>query len=340
MRRVWVACVCAGLAACGTAIPATGPRSVDGYRVVYRVTAPASHASVETLEVRRPYGGRIELARDGDVQSGRVTSRTHFWQLDDDGDLRFGVVRAPGGPARDASLPALRDAVRAGHADAIGSDRVLHRRCTWFAYRDPAPDPMYAPTNDARVESCVDAAGIVLREVWTLDGEPARVLEAVEVDVDAPSRTRFLEGRDPKTEKVTQPEGAEFLETNTVVRDVAAGRIGSPFAFEPPSGWERDRVALVGSTAGSGSRPTQYLSRTYLRDRQLVVVDTASGAEFTPPWDRGEGTRIDIGTGEGRVVFYADRVEVRLLSRLGFARVAAPSRALAIEFIRGFEADR
>lgn len=335
MRRIVVTCACAGLVACGTPVPALEPAPVAGYRVAYRVTAPGARPSQETLEVRRPYGGRVEVARDGDVTSGRVTSRTHFWQLGRDGDIRFGVVRAPGGPTRDASLPALRDAVRAGQAEAIGSDRVLGRSCVWFAYRDPSPDAVRAPTDDERVESCVDAAGIVLREVWTLDDTVVRVLEARQVAVDAPSKKRFLEGRDPRTEKVTEPKGAELLQTNTIVQDVAGGRIASPFDFDAPKGWKRDRVALVGSTAGSGARATQYLSRTYVKDEQLVVVDTASGAEFTPPWGRDEGTRIEIGVGEGRVVFFTDRVEVRLLSRLGFARVVAPSRDIAMTFIRG-----
>ena len=326
------------IAACGTPVPDLAPVDVDGYRVVYRLTAPGVRPSLETLEVRRPYGGRVEVVRDGAVTSGRVTSRTHFWQLGRNGDIRFGVVRAPGGPTRDASPEALRDAVRAGQAEAIGSDRVLGGRCVWFAYRDPSPDPVRAPTGDERVESCVDAAGIVLREVWTLDGSVARVLEAVQLAFESPSKKRFLEGRDPRTEKVTEPKGAELLQTNTIVQDVAGGRIASPFDFDAPKGWKRDRVALVGSTAGSGARATQYLSRTYVKDEQLVVLDTASGAEFTPPWDRDEGTRIEIGAGEGRIVFFADRVEVRLLSRIGFARVVAPSREIAMTFIRGLGA--
>ena len=334
--------MCAGLVACGTAVPELTPTPLKGYRVVYRVTAPGVRRTYESLRVRRPYDGRVDVLEGptGPIRNGRATSRAHFWQLGKDGVPRFGVVRAPGGPARDAWLSALHDAVRAGRAEAIGSDRVLGRRCLWFAYRDPAPEVLAKATDDNRVESCVDGSGIVLREVWTLDGRPARIAEAISVSREASPKRWFFEGRDPKTEKVTEPKGAEFLETNTVVRDVAAGRIGSPFAFDPPTGWKRDRVALVGSTAGSGSRPTQYLARTYVRDEQLVVIDTASGAEFTPPWDTDEGTRTEIGVGEGRIVFFADRVEVRLLSRLGFARVVAPSREIALDFIRGLGAGR
>ncbi len=336
MRRPLTAVITLVLASCGT-VSAPKTSSVQGgYRVVYRVidASPGTNGgATEIVEVRRPYDGRVESRRGRKTATGRITSREHFWQLGEDSELQFGVLRPPGGPARDASIRALRDAARAGRAVSGGTDVVLGRTCSWFAYRDPAPKPVLPPTAKSRVESCVDSSGVVLREVWTLDGQPARILEAVELDPSAPSKKRFLEDKDPASTKVAQPKGAELVETQTLVRDVIQGEVRTPFSFAKPKGWKRDRVALIGSIAGQGARPTQFLSQTYLRDDELVVVETGSGPQFAPPWPTNEGKHVPIGVGEGRVVFGVDRVEVRVLSALGYARVIAPSQALAIEFI-------
>lgn len=307
-----------------------------GYRVVYRVVdakPDARSPQTEVVEVRRPYDGRVETRKDGKITTGRITSREHFWQLGKNGDLRFGVLRPPAGPARDASLEALRDAAAAGVAVAGGTDSVLGRRCWWFAYRDPSPAALRPPIDASRVESCVDAAGIVLRDVWTLKGRPARILEAIDVRATAPPKERFMEGKDPASTKVTQPKGAELVETQTIVRDVLRGRIETPFSFKKPKGWTRDRVALVASTAGQGARPTQFLAQTFLRERELVVVETGSSPDLAPAWGTSEGRRVAIGAGEGRMVYGIDRVEIRVLSALGYARVIAPSEALARTFI-------
>ena len=338
-RPAAVALAAVVLSACGGQAR-VGPHlergeGLSGYRVVYRVTDPSTDAersATEVVEVRRPYGGRIETKANGRTTTGRITSREHFWQLDAEGELRFGVLRPPGGPARDASLAALRDAASAGLVDAAGHDVVIGRTCGWFAYRDPSPKPLRPPTRSSRVESCVDADGVVLREVWTLDGEPARILEAIELETSTPKKKRFMEGKDPASTKVTTPKAAEFVETQTLVRDVIGGQVQTPFSFKAPKGWKRDRVALVGVKIGQ-ARPTQFLSQSFLRRDELVVLETGSGPQFSPPWPTDEGTTTAIGVGEGRLVYGIDRVEVRVLSAIGYARVIAPSQALALAFI-------
>ncbi len=334
------------VAATGSKVtPRLRERAVDGYRVVYRIEDRASSSRVSTssevLEVRRPYGGRIEVPdRNGRIRSGRITSRKHLWVLEEGGKLRFGVLRPPGGPARDASFAALRDASRAGLAEATGSGDVAGRRCAWFAYRKPAPDEVAPPTSNDRVETCVDAAGIVLREVWTIKGRAVRLIEAIEVDESVPSRARFMEGKDPATEKVTQLQAAQLIGTGTLVAEVDRSRERVPLKVTPPSGWRADRASVVAITAGGSGQPTQFLSETFLRDTRLAIVEIASGARLAPPWATDEGERIRIGDGEGRVLYFVDRVEIRLLSAIGFARVIAPSRAVALDFVEGLRPSR
>lgn len=321
------------MAAC--APPRLAATAVDGYRVVYRIEDRAAggkpSVSAEVVEVRRPYDGRVE-----DRGTGRVTSREHFWQLGADGSLRFGVLREPGGPARDASFDALMDAAKAQVAVARGTDRVLGRTCMWFGYRDPAPESLALPDGASRIESCVDAAGIVLREVWTLHGRAARIVRAVSLD-RTPPPSAFLEGLDPQTAKVTEPKGAELVQTLTQAVDLRPGQVRSLFRLAAPAGWRADRITVVAS-APQGSRPTQFLAQSFVRGKDLVVVETASSPGMSPPWPTSQGARASIGVGEGRVVYYTDRVEVRLLSGIGYARVTAPSLRVAMEFVRGLSA--
>ncbi len=271
---------------------------------------------------------------NGRVRSGRVTSRNHLWVLGEDGQPSFGVLRPPGGPARDASLAALRDASRAGQARATGSGTVAGRTCAWFAYRKPAPEALAPPTKNELIESCVDATGIVLQEIWTIEGRTVRLIEALHASENSASGSRLLEGKDPATEKVTQPEAADLVRTGTLVAEVVRDRERTPLKITSPVGWKEDRAAVVAITAGEG-QPTQFLSETFLKDRKLAIVEIGSTAQLAPPWGTDEGNPIRLQSGEGRILYFIDRVEIRLLSAIGFARVVAPSRKIAIDFVNG-----
>lgn len=317
--------------------------ALEGYRVVYRVEdRPGADAGVHTevVEVGRPYGGSVTRVVTAGIRSGRVTNRTFLWQLTEDGELLFGVRRPPGGPARDASYRSFVDAAQDGVVEVVGSGGALGRSCTWFAYREPTPRPLTLPTPSNRIETCVDPSGIVLRENWVFDGRTRRVVEAVEVKTGAPPSDAFLEGKDPATEKVKQPQAEVLLKTGVIVAEnveIAALAL----EFDPPAGWKLDRAALVALGGGEGGTPTQLASKAYVRGNDLVVVERGTSANLSPPWGPGEGAPVAIGErGEGRLVYFSDRVEVRLVADVGYARVIAPSRDIAMRFARGLRVAR
>jgi hypothetical protein len=221
-----------------------------------------------------------------------------------------------------------------------GSGEIEGRRCAWFAYRKPAPDALAPPTGKERIESCVDAAGVVLQEVWTIGGRTVRIVEATSIRDGAPPASRFLEGKDPTKEKVTQPEAGRLVETSTLVAEVDRDRERTPLEVDPPQGWRPDRVSVVAVTAGGESRPTQFLSESFLRGTQASIVEIGSSAQLAPPWGTDEGGRIRLESGEGRILYFIDRVEIRLLSAIGFARVIAPSRRIALDFVGGLKPAR
>lgn len=283
--------------------------------------------------MRRPFDGRVELHRQGGFTSGRVTNREYLWQLGEDGDLIFGVRRPPGGPARDASYAALRDASRDGVVARRGSGRVRGRACTWFAYEDPAKS-LRPPTLRNFVESCVDRSGILLQELWTVSGRLVQTATAVSVDDRPAASSRFLEGVDPRKTKVRSPEAEQLINTGFIVADQGVVQ-GVPIAFEPPRGWRLLRAAVVAESAGpQGAKPTQYVSEGHVRGTELVVVERGTNKNLRPTWSTSEGRAIRLARGPGRIVYLVDRVEVRLAGELGYARVIAPSRALALQFAR------
>lgn len=327
--------------------PATelGSSDIRGYRVVYRIedrAGAAPRVTTETVEVRRPYDGRVEQRPGsppgGDVTSGNVTNRDHFWQLTDGGALQFGVDRKPAGPARDGSHSALRDAADAGVVDAIGAGEVLGHRCAWFGYAEPAPQSLSRPSADSRVESCVDRNGIVLEEVWRLAGRVARIIEAVELSTEPPPVRRFLGDRDPSSERVQQSEASALLMGRLAVSDQIDGVDEPSIEVHPPRGWRLDRRVVVAESGGAGAA-SQAIVETYTRGWALVVVERGTHPSYVPPWPVDEGVLTERGSfGRGRTVYFADRVEFRLAGDLGYVRISAPSRGFAISFARRLRA--
>ena len=320
-----------------------GGSPIAGYRVVYGVEDRAGQRPTyrtEVVEVRRPYGGRLENRSGrppgGEITSGKISNREFGWQLDDGGDLQFGLRRPSGGPTRDVSYAALHDAADAGVIVVGGRGEALGRNCTWFAFEDPFPEPLAPPTEDSRLESCVDPAGVVLREVWTIHDKVARIVEAVDFEAHRPPASRFLEGQVPEAKDVTQPDALDVVRSQVVVGDDVGGR-RPELAVTPPSGWERDRDAQVVQASATG-RATQFASLTYLRDHELVVVEIGLRASYEPTWQWTEGGSIEVdGAMTSRVLYFGDHVELRVLRDEGFARINAPTREIAVAFADGLQ---
>ena len=329
-----------GIAAAGNpSVPERRAVALNGYRVVYRLedrTTRPSRFATEILEVRRPYDGRIETHAGtttlGPITTGQVTNRTDFWQLYEGGDLQFGVHRMPGGPIRDASYAVLREAASKGLAVALGAGSVLGRPCTWFAFANPTPNRLVRPSSESRVESCIDASGIMLLEIWSVRGVVARIIEATSVVAKRPARRDFLYDKDPLKEKVRQPDAVKLLRQQFVVDDNA--EVKSPIQVHAPRGWRLDRRAVASQSTGSTA--TQVVAETYLRGKELVVIERGVHPSLRPTWPVDEGEPIDLGRlGDGRVVYFLDRVELRLVGGIGIVRIGAPSLRVALSFARG-----
>lgn len=307
---------------------------VAAFRVVYEVEDLAGEPAtrIETLDVRRPYDGRLVAPT-----SGRLSNREFLWELEGDGTPKLGYRRTPGGAVRDLSYAALRDAAAAGAIDLVGAGSWLGRSCTWFAFGDPFPQPLVRPSEEGRVEACVDGDGILLREIWTIEDKVARIVEATSVDLVQADDDAFFLGRDPEDDEVDDREVAELLRSQTVVADdVPTPDV--PLVIEPPQGWEVDRRSVVVVAPGSG-RAGQLASDTFVEPEgeggRLVVVERTLRSGEAPTWPTGEGEPMEVGFGSGRVVWFGDRVELRITTDDAAARIFAPDLAIARAFAAG-----
>lgn len=319
---------------------------VGSYRIVYAMRDTAQQdklvRSTEIVEVERPYSARIETREGpppgGELLSGSVTNRDFFWNLQKGGEAQFGMRRPPGTAHRDTSFVVLREAAAAGLADERRSERVLRRRCTVFAFKEPRPQPLAPPTQDDSVEACVTPDGIVLREAWRLKGRVVLRRQAVELDVNTQipdERFRIGETPDPAVEA-----NRLITQSQAVTEDgKPEGRVHRP---DPPRGFESDRTAMHFESGGGQGPPRNSWFRSYVRGPEVVVVDEGSYRSSSPPWNRAEGEPIRLSRRwTARVVYLLDQAEVRLWRSTGgdlpetqFLRVQAPSRDLGVWFAK------
>lgn len=305
-----------------------GPSS---YHAVYRVeetTAAAPVVSTELVWVRRPHESRVERRAGpppGDsVRSATIANREFLWTLKEDGAVAAGFRRPPGPPSRDASPPAFASAARRGVVRELDPSEVIGLRCRRFEYREPSPRPFRLPSGE-RVESCVTADGIVLREEWTVAGKLARLTEAVTLELDPDlGPDRLFVGRVPTSQ-----------ESRFAAQEVVQDKRPPPGSLRPsvPRGFVRDRSAGV-SGQGGGSIPRQTFVETYRRGLELVVVEQAVAGSPSPPWPRDEGVKVRLGSVPGRLVLFQDHAEVRSAAGKTRFRVGAPTVALAMYFAR------
>lgn len=162
------------------------------YRVVYEVEsflAGARTVTTDVVSVRRPFESRIDTlggGPPGGVRKGSVVSAFMYSGRVDDSGRSIAVAVRPvlaGGDLRfDGVLGAL---VGSGRLQSRDRHEVLGRECHLYRSREPITGPgVEPPTAEEHTDTCIDAAGLILEDVWVVDGAVLRHRRAVEVDTD------------------------------------------------------------------------------------------------------------------------------------------------------------
>lgn len=143
-------------------------------------------ARTERLVVARPYESLNVAERDGALISGTATSRAQLWTYLADRSGWLAIQSELHRAAFDQHpLLAMNAMMQLGLATEGEPDTVLGRPCRTFTVGQPLNGgAAKAPSDAESVEACLDATGLVLREVWSLEGSVVseRVATSVEED--------------------------------------------------------------------------------------------------------------------------------------------------------------
>ncbi len=276
-------------AVAGGALPTRSPAA---YRIVYRVEDPAASpvaVTTDVVEVVRPHRSRLAHYAGpppgGARRGGSLTLERGTFLLDDQGRARLVQAVAPGESGADLRLATtLAFAERRQQVRRDGTGEVAGRSCTWWLSREPldVANPA-AATDTARVRSCVDDAGLLLADTWSLDDHVVRTRTAVEV----------AEAADLGEQSFTPPPPGEPPAVAAVVRLVAAPvEPGVGLRLRPPTGLSLVSAATV--LLGDARTGQTFTRRAvYGGAQDLLVVDQVR-AQAEPP-AIGVGEPVALG---------------------------------------------
>lgn len=288
--------------------PAVTP--AQAFTVLYKVedsAGPDVKQETDYLAVKRPFDVRLEH-RDGPppggaVLTGSIVTRSDSVTLGGTGD-GFTTPRAPTILPGLVSQPALQAAVDAGKATRKGESHVLGQTCTDYIYDQFGSEPIGSSDNQAKVDSCVTADDIMLREVIVFAGKTVRTAEAVKVD-----RSPTFSDTAWKPAKVVLPDSPEQV-SDEIIEGPPRG-VSKALLVQTPSGFRRDLAANVGHTLGPDAPPVLYYVQSYTGNGEQVIVEQPLDDSMGSPWTGKGGVKIDIGNGQPSEILYrAGYIEV------------------------------
>ena len=292
-------------------------------RVVYRVETAGEEVSVLTdvLSVRRPFESRMET-KLGEPPGGDSVSSRIGWYLHTatvGGGAQPSLLEvAPGAPPTDLRLDAvLPVALEHELIERREVRRVAGRECQVYRSLQTLAARVQPPTDDEHADTCVDAAGLVLEEVVTVDGDVLTRRVAVEVD-ESPSFDDGLFRADGTP--VEAAAGGGF------VRRVKDGSTppGEFFVVDaPPAGAQRLGLFSVvpPQPENFGDDPLRESSRraavveAWQRGGDIIAVEQGGTLRGAAPFEPTPGVpKVTVASfGEAELLVTGSGIELRVV---------------------------
>ncbi len=230
------------------------------YRIVYRVedhSRSPIRLTTQVLDVSQPHTARLvtyEGPPPGAASLGGLAwDVAHQYLIEPGGVVREIQQVPPGFAGVDAHLDvALPTALRLRRVERQGAATVAGHSCTQWLSREPLDSAAISPPTAADgAVTCVDDAGRILRDTWTLRGRLVRVRTAVSVGA-GPSLTEpaMFVGVTP----VPAPSGISPESVKEVPVERLASALGIPVPPAPP-GLTLDRSVALIDVDRTGSVP-------------------------------------------------------------------------------------
>ncbi|HVW33641.1 MAG TPA: hypothetical protein VHL53_13970, partial [Acidimicrobiia bacterium] len=295
----------------------------------------AEQIGTDVIQVAEPWDSLLEH-RDGPPPGGAVLASTtqneRFVLNAAQTSTGYATRRIPGALTTAPSPEVLEAAAAGGLAEKVGETTVAGLPCTQWTYKAPNEN-LALGGPDQKVEACITADGIPLREAITLQGRVVRVAEAVSVDRNPPVTPQtFGTDRDPSK------DGAPgLLESDQLITEGA--RTGRDIvAVTAPEGFKVSRQVTVNRQAGENSAPVASYVQGFVSGGDLFATEQmlTPGA---PAWSPDEGQAVDLGAKrQGKIVFRTGWAEVRLSVGGTYCRVIAPRPSVAVTVAKALSA--
>lgn len=299
--------------------------SPSSFRIVYRVEDLGAENVVtrtDVVSVRRPWESRLDSSAGAPPGGKRLSSQiATFGQRTNvsEGDEPAVVVLGPALPASDLRLAAvLAPATEAGRIERREVRRVLDRPCQVYRSGDYLSAAALTPPDpELYVDSCVDAAGLLLEEV--LVSKERRIARRIAVEVDEdPSLDDALFPSSEGT--VTPAKGGGSM------RRLKEGtNPPSPFSVADaiPAGFaSTGRFSVIPPQAENfGDDPERegfrraMVSDVYVRGVDVLIVEQGGTLRGGAPFEVDPGSpTVDLGAlGTGEIRFSGVGNQVRVL---------------------------
>ena len=288
------------------------------YRVLYRVDQPsAKPTSVrwEELTVRRPFTARKAAFPQRPAgqrpDGGTLATVDRLYAIQSGGAMQEAAGRQPGPPTGDQALgPELAAAVARRLARPAGTGVVAGRRCREYRFLEPPVGPIKRLAGRDHDLVCIDEAGLVLREAWTLHGRLVLHRQAVRVVVDPPAVDHELDpaGAAPSPNPAAVPSAEPASGDGSVIAAPA-----------PPAGFAGaavDRFVLPGPQQQPGEPPPVLYTSTvwaFARGPDAVTVEVGSTPSGNLPWNDADASEpVALPIGSARSVLRNDGPELRV----------------------------
>lgn len=293
------------------------------YRVVHSAAGEAGTPTWEVLTVGRPfrssdltYERRPNLHALGRPDSGNVTDVDHLYSHDGT-TLKVVAGRQPGlGSGDQALVDIAPDAVRRGLARVKGAATVAGRGCTTVEFAEPPVGALAPLRDDANHDDiCLTAGGVVLREIWTLDGRVVLTRQAVAF-ADVPADAFDTSSAEPLGEGVAVPRA----------QPMQAGVTPPP----TPPGYASATAVDFFLPRADAPDQLAYASKVWAFTKGARFISVELGAGQVVPWNKQQDNSLRLGARATGSVVRSDGIEIHWTTGDHWVRVRGPMRLVAL----------
>lgn len=297
------------------------------YTIVYETRHGEAPAVEEQFDVQRPFRSRLSTPTHQRVtDAGLLATRSDGGRW-----LRLEVpIALAAGDLRPEHV--IDPALDQGLVRSRGTRTVAGRPCRLLRFGGPVSGGVFTPVGtdpDEYADVCIDGQGLVLSEIWTMDGTVVRSRHAIEVREREVDADRFAVPADVTTLSTDDGGGAAERVDATFDPGFAEhwrpGPLPDGFAFV--GRWAVVPPALGGPVPSGEARGADIalITDAWTRGPDLLLIDQGAARRGAgAPWDDGPAIDVDLGAlGPAELALNLRMTEVRILRPDGgFVRVA------------------